>query len=638
MHSSCSLVSSPITVRGTPLVCLLIIATIRVSHQPAVGSAGANAGSLNARYMVTGRILTWWDPVDPQQLPAKPTFRQFENIHRDNYSGPQACQQCHPQQHAAWSDHSHRWMNAMANEATVLGDFSDNASISYLGGQARFYREGANYRMALQRGNLQRVYEVTQTIGRRFFQYYVGKLIDGPEPTGHSLYEHDHVLPFGYWLDYEEWVPTVHITEHELPDGHRGDPFAASIVPEEQPKYATACNMCHTTFALGDMMLRLPETIGRYSPASFHLLVPEYMERNHPALWPSGRPPQARSMDEFFAIIDQLDGMEAPAHAVTQGVSCEACHLGLKAHVEDKTKKPNFFASAHGLLYHDTGIEVNHDRTVENMNWICGRCHTGGRPLLAVGASTWNSTEATDALRGSCYSQLTCVNCHNPHQTIGKQWSKTAAEDDASCLKCHQQFTAETALVEHTHHPVSSDGSRCMNCHMPRLNEGLQDVVRTHMIFSPTNAAMIESNEPNACNQCHVEESIDWTLTHLESWYGKQYDEEKVAQAYPLRRLPATIGWLASPREAVRLIAADSLTRQQARWALPKLIGSLDDPYLLNRQFARRGIEQMLGVELEEFGYRFYMTPEERRAPIARIRRALVTPGSSGPTAGPDPP
>ena len=24
-----------------------------------------------------------------------------------------------------------------------------------------------------------------------------------------------------------------------------------------------------------------------------------------------------------------------------------------------------------------------------------------------------------------------------------------------------------------------------MNCHMPRINEGLQDVVRTHMIYSP---------------------------------------------------------------------------------------------------------------------------------------------------------
>ena len=43
-----------------------------------------------------------------------------------------------------------------------------------------------------------------------------------------------------------------------------------------------------------------------------------------------------------------------------------------------------------------------------------------------------------------------------------------------------------------------------MNCHMPRINEGLQEVVRTHTIFSPTNSAMIESNQMNACNQCHV--------------------------------------------------------------------------------------------------------------------------------------
>ncbi|HUG71761.1 MAG TPA: multiheme c-type cytochrome [Pirellulaceae bacterium] len=579
----------------------------------------------NARFMVTGRILTWWDPVVVEDVAALPTFKEAENINRENYAGPDACEKCHQRQHESWSQHPHRWMNASADESTVLGDFSGDSSINYLGGTITCYREDGAYRMSSERGDVRRVYEVNQTIGRRFFQYYVGKLIVGPEPAGHSFYEHDHVLPVGYWLDYKEWVPTVHITEHEAPDGHRSDPFSPTISTDDFPIYARACNLCHTTFPLGDMMLRVPEQIGRYSPTPFHLVVPDYLKKNHPELWPEKLDPTQNSVEDFFRVIDDLDGLEAPQHAVTLGVSCEACHLGAKAHAEGQLKKPHFFASGHELLYEDTGRPVSYERTAENINWICGRCHAGSRPRLAAGPSTWNSTEATDAMHGACYSQMSCVNCHNPHEGIGKKWTKTPDEDDANCLTCHEQFTSDDARVRHTHHPVGSTGGRCMNCHMPKLNEGLQDVVRTHMIFSPTNEAMIESNEPNACNQCHVKEPIDWTLKHLKEWYGAEYSSERVASAYPLRGGSAAVGWLSSPRESVRLIAADSLTKAGAKWALPDLIECLDDPYLLNRQFARRGIETMLDTKLDDFGYHFYMTSDERQEPLRRIRAILAT-------------
>ena len=151
-----------------------------------------------------------------------------------------------------------------------------------------------------------------------------------------------------------------------------------------------------------------------------------------------------------------------------------------------------------------------------NVNWMCGRCHTGHRPQLAAGMATWNSTEYADAMRGSCYSKLTCMNCHNPHEAIGHKWPLSPLQDDQLCIKCHQQYESPEAIRKHSHHETDSAGSRCMNCHMPRMNEGLQDVVRTHMIFSPTNSEMIESNQPNACNLCHTEKSIDWTVNYLQ--------------------------------------------------------------------------------------------------------------------------
>ncbi len=77
-----------------------------------------------ARYMVTGRILSWWDPVSADNIDAKPTFNVTETIHRDDNVGPEACKKCHTKQCESWSEHPHRWMNAHASESTVLGDFS----------------------------------------------------------------------------------------------------------------------------------------------------------------------------------------------------------------------------------------------------------------------------------------------------------------------------------------------------------------------------------------------------------------------------------------------------------------------------------------------------------------------------------
>jgi predicted CXXCH cytochrome family protein len=237
--------------------------------------------------------------------------------------------------------------------------------------------------------------------------------------------------------------------------------------------------------------------------------------------------------------------------------------------------------------------------------------------------STWNSVEYSDAMRGSCYSQLNCVDCHNPHRAIGKKWAPSADHDDAVCLKCHQRYQAEDARAKHTHHRAGSEGARCLNCHMPRINEGIEDVVRTHMIYSPTRADMIEANHPNACNLCHTDKPIDWTLRTLKEWYGATYDESRIAHNYPKRTEPVGLGWLASNNQSVRLVAVEAMTRSRDHWALPRLVEALDDPLLVNRQFAYKGLQEMLNVRLADFGYRFYMSEAERREPLAKIRAEL---------------
>src|SRR5262249_52503951 len=138
-------------------------------------------------------------------------------------------------------------------------------------------------------------------------------------------------------------------------------------------------------------------------------------------------------------------------------------------------------------------------RTQKNVNFICSRCHSGERPSFPGGIFTWNSVEYSDAMHGSCYSELRCVDCHDPHRATGQAWSHTPDHDDGLCLKCHKQYAAGEARKAHTHHAAGSEGDRCMNCHMPKMNEGMDQLVRTHTIFSPTKRQPIEENGPNAC-------------------------------------------------------------------------------------------------------------------------------------------
>jgi predicted CXXCH cytochrome family protein len=565
-------------------------------------------------------LNVWWDAVPPSVRERAIPSGEDSNIRRGDYVGPDSCQACHPRNYGLWAEHPHRWMNALATAATVHGDFSGRSVLSYLGGRATFARQGDQYIMRLERGDVRRTYAITQTIGSRFYQYYVGKQMEGPEPRTHHFYHKDHVLPFGYWLAQKEWVPIVHVGP-EMPDGQRPDPFAPPEGGRHYAEYAVGCNHCHTTFPLADLLGRRPDTVGTHAPYPLHWSMGKHLEETQPSL--------------YAALTEQIergpgvqknptDDWDAPHYAVTLGVSCEACHLGARQHVASRGRvPPRFFPSSPNLWVETGGARLDFGRSHDNVNWACGRCHTGRRPQFAAGMSTWNSVEYADAMRGSCYSQLRCIDCHNPHRATGPRWSASPEQEYAVCLKCHEQFKPAAARQAHTHHPADSTGARCLNCHMPRINEGVQDVVRTHMIYSPTRAEMIEANHPNACNLCHTDRPIDWTLDYLKEWYHAGYDGAKIAATYPERSAPAARGWLHSPNPSVRLVAADALTRARDFQALPQLLDALDDSYLLNRQFALKGLREMLGPELGETDYRFYMTPEERRQPLAALRARL---------------
>ncbi len=588
-----------------------------------------------------------WDGI-PEDLrkASVPPPNDVRNTRRADYAGADACKDCHSENHGDWMQHSHRLMNARATDESVRGDFSGSATLEYLGGMARFHTDNGVRRISLERDGVQRVYEVSRTLGIRFFQYYIGRLLEGPEPEDHRARTEEQLLPVGWWIDQREIVPIVHV-HGELPDAERYDPFKSPT----NVNYDRQCAICHVTYSAGDWIMQAGGSLRMqmFTPRKVDFHASQYLAETHPGLVPPERDFTDYSVTEITELLrDDFNTAINVKSAVNLGISCEACHFGCAQHAKDESVKPPFFLADPQLHVSGESPSDIWARTSQNKNWLCSRCHSGGRPEYANGADTWNSTEYSDAVSGHCYDinqahtsgldQLTCVHCHDPHKGIGKKWPLSPRQDDAKCIACHQQFKEESSLRAHTRHAPDSAGSRCMNCHMPKTTEGLQDMVRTHKISSPTDPRMIEANQPNACNLCHLDQPVDWTISHLRDWYGGEhvYDEARLNENHRERAAPTGVNYLLSPHEAVRLAASQALFEQRATWAMPGLVRMLNDPYLVNRQFTQNGFLKAFGLDLKEMGYRFTQTEEERKAPIARIRQALSQASPKPPAATAD--
>mgnify|MGYP000940892508 CR=1 FL=1 len=88
------------------------------------------------------------------------------------------------------------------------------------------------------------------------------------------------------------------------------------------------------------------EVVGQFVPTRTDLAFSAYVQRSRPELWPAGKYPEEMAPNELFDILLEYRSLDAPTHAVTLGVSCEACHLGARQHAEGKQKKPQFFPQA----------------------------------------------------------------------------------------------------------------------------------------------------------------------------------------------------------------------------------------------------------------------------------------------------
>ena len=119
----------------------------------------------------------------------------------------------------------------------------------------------------------------------------------------------------------------------------------------------------------------------------------------------------------------------------------------------------------------------------------------------------------TSFLQSKMFSKgVKCSNCHNPHST------KLKKIDNQTCLQCHnpQKYN----LPAHTFHPVGSQSSLCVSCHMPGKIYMGNDLRHDHSFRVPRPDLSVKYGTPNACSNCHQDKSNKYLAAAIIKWYG----------------------------------------------------------------------------------------------------------------------
>ena len=154
---------------------------------------------------------------------------------------------------------------------------------------------------------------------------------------------------------------------------------------------------------------------------------------------------------------------------------------------------------------------------------------------------------------------------------------------------------------------------------MSHTTYGLLKFVRSHHITIPSVAASVDTGRPNACNQCHLDQTLQWTAQGLAAWYGQSspdlsQDEQTVA---------ASILWSLQGDAAQRALLAWAFgwkPAQQASgttWMAPFLSELINDPYDAVRHIAYRSLQSI--EPYQEFQFDYLAPPPERETASQRV-------------------
>jgi predicted CXXCH cytochrome family protein len=467
-----------------------------------------------------------------------------------DYAGATACRACHPDHFASWRRTYHSTMTQLPSPTAVLGRF-DGQPVTLFGATATPRERDGRFTFELPAfgGEPPREAEVALAVGSRRYQQYFERH-SGPDGVSYRR------LPLIWHVGEARWLHTNGVFLE--PDN---DDWSV-----HQSVWNANCVFCHNT----------------------------------------GVAPGLRD--------DGGGAKRFDTHVADVGIACEACHGPARAHA---ARNASLFGRARAELAHLPADDVvDPPRLGQAASAaLCGQCHsqrlpdpldkiwtfldTGptfrpggllaghvtpitrdtpspdvGRPnpfpdrFWSDGTPRLTAYEYLGVTQSPCYrgGQFSCASCHRMHGGDVAGQIEPEMRGDRACTQCHAAIARDVSA--HTHHAPASTGSRCLDCHMPRMVYGVLTIHRSHRVEVPDVRRDVEGGRPNACTACHLDRSATWAADRMRDLWGPRYDRPRARpDGAPLDDLPEALASFLAGDPVQRASYAAALGRADA--ALP---------------------------------------------------------------------
>lgn len=486
----------------------------------------------------------------------------------ENYISSENCLSCHGDHFASWRKTHHSRMTQEAKAETVQGDFQRDNTLEYMGVKARMEKRGPQFFMSFAYPDgKNETYEIKRTIGSRRMEQYTA-IVDG------QYYR----LPVAYDLTQKRWVSLN--GSFFYPDG--GD------FKQHLSQWDTNCVFCHNVKAQPNFnfQTRLAKTEVAELGIACGACHGQGAEHADAASSPVTRAVWHSDESGATKIINPLK-----LDTDRSMMICGHCH-GQRT-PEPQTRIREIMSRGDPF---DAGLDLGefykpiHSDTKIGEVSFANRFWPDGSPRLTA-------YEYQGILGSACFingkpgNRINCLSCHTMHEGDIKGQITAEKRSNQACTQCHAPLADTDALTAHTRHSAGSEGSSCYSCHMPEVVSGIMAFHKTHNITVPKPALTVEKGVPNACNQCHIDRSVNWAITQAKTLWPGYYGASQVSPDGQFDVEEGVRGLFAGDA-LTRAMMADAMTKHSAPgWHTPYLAEAFaGDNYPIVRSFTANGL------------------------------------------------
>ena len=395
------------------------------------------------------------------------------------YAGSSSCRECHEHFYQLWSSSLH----GLAMQPYTL----EFAKARLVPQQSHIAIGKLNYRADIVDGELiesgpqgAKRYRIAHVLGGKNVFYFLTPFDKGRLQT----------LPVAYDVEKKEWFDTAASAMRHFPGGERGE----AVDWREYPyTFNSACYNCHVS-----------QLSTNYDPKT----------------------------DTYHTTWAE------------PGINCETCHGPATEH--NKIARE----TAKGEPLPELRIISTKTMTTVQRNDLCLSCHAKANPLATEYQPKERFYDYFDLITledpdfyadgrdlgenytGTSWSMSPCVksgkiDCMHCHTSSGRYRFKQEKFNNA-CLPCHEDKVKDPAI--HTHHAETSEGSKCISCHMPKTSFARMSR-SDHSMLPPAPSATMAFKSPNACNICHQDQEAPWADALVRQWRTRDYQQPVLKRA-----------------------------------------------------------------------------------------------------------